>query len=103
MMKIKLAEKSQVEPGKVILVDGKYDSYGVYQYNGRYLAFLDNCPHADAPLGADCLHGDEIVCPVHGACFTADNGQVKTPPAQSDLVIYETTEEDGWLYIEVED
>jgi len=52
------------------------------QVNGKYFATGHLCTHYKAPLVKGTLSEDgRIMCPWHGACFNAKNGDVEDAPA----------------------
>jgi len=103
MPRIRLAAAAEIRDDRAKIVDLKYESIGVYRREGRYYAFLDNCTHADAPLGEDCLHDGKLVCPLHGACFDARDGRVLSAPATAPLKMFTVIEEGGELYVDSEE
>jgi 3-phenylpropionate/trans-cinnamate dioxygenase ferredoxin subunit len=59
-------------------------------------AFDGTCTHADFRFATSRLvHGCEIECPMHGACFDAATGQVAEGPAEIGLQPIEIEIEDG--------
>jgi len=50
-------------------------------YEGRYFAFIDKCPHAMKSLEGGKIKSGKIFCPLHGASFDLETGNVQSPPA----------------------
>ena len=55
---------------------------------GEFFALDDVCSHAYASLADGYVEGDNVECPLHGACFDIRTGKVKTAPATVDLKTY---------------
>jgi nitrite reductase/ring-hydroxylating ferredoxin subunit len=55
---------------------------------GEFFALDDVCSHAYASLADGYIEGDNVECPLHGACFEIRTGKVKTAPATVDLKTY---------------
>lgn len=102
MAKISLGLKSEYLEGKIKLIDLEYDSIAVFKNNGKFYAYLDICPHADTPMGEDCMSNGEIICPLHGAKFKAISGEVIEAPAEENLEMYDVFEENDELFIEMD-
>lgn len=68
--------------------------------DGSVYAIEAFCTHAAGPLGEGTLTSDRcIVCPWHGATFDARSGQVLRGPARKGLRTYQTSVEDGTVFI----
>ena len=91
----------------VIALDQLRDSYvTLFQVAGRAVivarmgdtvcAFDGTCTHADFQFATSRLvHGREIECPMHGACFDAATGAVTEGPAERALQPLTLTVEEG--------
>ncbi len=55
---------------------------------GEFYATDDICSHAYASMSDGYIEGDQIECPLHGACFEIKTGKAMTPPANRDLDIF---------------
>jgi len=103
MAEIKLIEAKKLEENKVKIIKLKHYSIGVFKFNGKYHAYIDNCSHTDEEMGELCVEDGKIVCPLHEAVFDAVTGKVLEPPAVTGLEMFVVTEKDGFLYIDYKD
>ncbi|KAJ3229006.1 Apoptosis-inducing factor 3 [Chytriomyces hyalinus] len=70
--------------------------------NGTHYATSHLCPHAKAPLAKGTLSKDgRIVCPWHGACFSATTGDIEESPSIDALHSFPVKEANGKVYVEV--
>jgi len=85
---IKVASKSEIEPGcgKCIEAEGK--KIAVFNVDGEFRAIDDTCTHADASLSEGAIVDGEVECPWHGACFNLETGEATTPPAIEPVSTY---------------
>lgn len=102
-----------VEGKLMVQIEGK--SLGVFNLNGEFMAVLNLCPHALAPV---CLgkvggttarsnvgefnwerDGEILSCPWHGWEFDLKNGQCLTDKRK--LKRYKVSVEDQKIYVEV--
>ena len=60
----------------------------VVNLGGEFFAIDDVCTHAYASLADGYIEGDQVECPLHGACFDIRTGKVKSAPASVDLKVY---------------
>ncbi|HWR82371.1 MAG TPA: non-heme iron oxygenase ferredoxin subunit [Candidatus Deferrimicrobium sp.] len=65
-------------------------------------AVADECSHDSAPISEGRLHGDEIICPRHGARFSVKDGSVKAPPALVPIDTYEVRIEGNEILVRLE-
>ena len=42
------------------------------RFNGKAFAFIDRCPHRNAPMSAGRVIGETLQCPYHGWTFGPD-------------------------------
>jgi 3-phenylpropionate/trans-cinnamate dioxygenase ferredoxin component len=47
----------------------------------KYYAFIDQCPHAMKSMEGGKIKNGKLFCPLHGASFLLETGEVKSPPA----------------------
>lgn len=64
-----------------------------------FYAMADECSHDYAPISSGHVSDDQIVCPRHGARFDIKTGEVKAPPAVVGIDTYETTVEEGHVFV----
>ncbi len=102
-MKVRLGSSDEVAEGtmKAFVVD--WERILVARVDGKWLAVDDTCSHAEASLSMGQRDGYEVRCPLHGARFDLRTGAVLSLPAAAPLQDYEVIEEDGELYVLLED
>lgn len=86
---VTIAKTDEVKPGERIVVEIGNHWIVVFNVDNAYYAIEDVCTHDDGPLAEGKLHGYEIECPRHGACFDIRTGKVTAPPALVDVSRYE--------------
>ena len=86
---VTVAKTSDIEPGKMILVEVDDEDVAVANVNGEYYAFGAECPHAGGPLEEGELEGNIVVCPWHGAEFDMTTGKALTMPASDSISTYQ--------------
>jgi 3-phenylpropionate/trans-cinnamate dioxygenase ferredoxin subunit len=70
---------------------------------GELCAFEDRCSHDGGTLAEGTLAGCVIECPRHGARFDVATGRVLRMPAAAPIETFPTREEEGSVYILVEE
>ena len=103
MAKIKVAQKSEVEKGKVKAVKVGESEVAIYHTDGdEWFATSDICTHEHCNLSYDGgkVEGYEAECDCHGSKFDIRTGKVLLPPAVEDLKIYKLTTEGDDIFIE---
>lgn len=95
---VPVADVSSLAPGEGRTVHVKGREFALYNVDGNFCAFDDQCPHKGGPLGAGMLDQGKIVCPLHGWAFDAETGQCDLRP---DKVVktYPTRVRDGQVEI----
>ena len=68
----------------------------------EYFATQDTCTHAQASLTEGDLDEYEVECPLHGARFDIQTGDVLSLPAFEPLVTYSVRVEDGAVWVKVD-
>ena len=112
-VRIAVAEVTELTPGqrKIVEIDGR--SIGIFNVNGTYIAILNVCPHALAPvcqgrIGGTTLtslpgeyiwsrEGEIIACPWHGWEFDLLTGDCLTDPRR--LKRFPVEVKDNQLYL----
>ncbi len=103
MAKVKVAEKSEVEKGKVKAVKVGNEEVAVYHTKSdEWFATTDICTHEYCNLSYDGgkLDGYEVECDCHGSKFDIRDGKVLLPPAVETLKTYKVTVENDDIAVE---
>lgn len=74
-------------------VDG--DSVLLVRQGGRIHALADRCVHRGGALHEGELADGTITCPLHGSCFSLEDGSVMRGPATYPQPVFETRVRDG--------
>jgi nitrite reductase/ring-hydroxylating ferredoxin subunit/thioredoxin reductase len=61
------------------------------------------CPHYGAPLVKGVLSGDRIVCPWHGACFSANTGDIEDAPSVDCIEVFPVRVQGDDVFVTVPD
>jgi len=99
---IGVAAVDDFPPGTRRVVTTDETSIVVFNLDGRYYAIVDRCTHEDSELSGGQLDGEEIVCPLHGACFSIVTGAVLGPPAYENLRTFPLRVKNGWVEVDGE-
>lgn len=84
----KLANLSEIENGKVKVIETRYNRIGITSLDGNLYAFEDVCTHDGEAISEGELCGDVITCPRHEAQFSVKTGKALCMPAVEDLPVY---------------
>ena len=71
----------------------------IVNLKGEFFALDDVCSHAYASLADGYIEGDNVECPLHGACFDIRTGKVVEGPAKVDLKSYSTMVQGGKIFV----
>lgn len=66
---------------------------------GQYYATGGKCAHYGAPLHEGLLHGHEVMCPWHHACYDIRSGARLEPPALNNIAHYPVRVENGQVMV----
>jgi NADPH-dependent 2,4-dienoyl-CoA reductase/sulfur reductase-like enzyme/nitrite reductase/ring-hydroxylating ferredoxin subunit len=89
-----------------LLQDGQMKSFDLEgkavllaRVEGEYYATGGKCAHYGAPLQDGLLHGHQVMCPWHHACYDIRSGTRLEPPALNDLAHYPVRIENGSVMV----
>lgn len=95
---VRLAASNQLPAGQGATyrdpTDGNPDLI-IRQPNGQLVAFTALCTHAGCTVG---YQGGQILCPCHGATYSAQTGAVESGPAPAGLSPRKVIERSGQIY-----
>ena len=101
---IRVADAEEVPAGQIRVFDAGEESVALCRtLRGEVYAVEDVCTHDGGPLGEGDLDEFAIECPRHGARFDVRTGEVLCMPAVVPVRTFPVKEEDGGLFVEVED
>jgi 3-phenylpropionate/trans-cinnamate dioxygenase ferredoxin subunit len=77
---IKVATKSEVEPGKMKAVKVEGKDMLLVNVGGNFYAINLKCTHAGGDLSKGTLEGNIVTCPKHHSKFDVTTGKLVSPP-----------------------
>lgn len=98
---VKVGELKDFPPNETTGVKVNEVEVVMVHHNDKLTAFDDSCTHAHALLSGSDLEEGEIVCPLHGARFSAENGQVMALPAVRALRQHQVKIEGEHVYVKL--
>jgi len=100
MLRIKIAQKNDLAPGKSLLVEAQGKKIALFNIDEKFYAIDDLCRHAGASLSQGMVEGKVVQCPKHGATFDIFTGKALTSPALEDVRCYKVSVRGDDVYIE---
>lgn len=91
-------EKIPIGQGTCFIID-KVEVAVLRPRTGGLFALQNRCPHRQASLCDGIIDQRLVVCPYHGHKFDLRTGQGSEPKEQ--LKIYEVSEENGEIWLEI--
>jgi nitrite reductase/ring-hydroxylating ferredoxin subunit len=98
---IKVATVSDVPEGGTLAVEADNELVCLYNLGGHIYATDDICTHEEASLADGYIEGDCIECPLHQARFHIPTGEVRAPPADTNLRVFPVNVVDGDILVGV--
>ena len=71
-VRVARVEDIPTQKGKAVTVNDQ--RIAIFRAGDRFVAVVDRCPHAGAPLSIGALHGNEVTCAWHGWTFNVLDG-----------------------------
>jgi 3-phenylpropionate/trans-cinnamate dioxygenase ferredoxin component len=96
-----VAAASDVETGRVSVVEVNGTRIALCRAESGVYAIEDVCSHDGAPLDQGELLGEQIECPRHGARFDVTTGKNLSLPAVRPVKSYPAREHDGRIEIDL--
>ncbi len=94
---VRVCAEGEIADGEIRRVTGLPAVVG--RAGGRLYAFGLACPHAGARMTKAAIVGDCVECPLHGARFALDGGEVRRGPAVRPLPAYDVVVREGVVYV----
>ncbi len=96
---VRVARSGQVADGIVrrFFADGV--EVAVARWDGKAYASSNYCSHLDCLMSSGSATEDGLLCSCHGSVFDYDTGEPITPPATKPIRMYPVKEEDGQIYV----
>ena len=99
---VKVAQASQLAPGKAIRVEIDDEPIAIFNVDGDLYAIGDTCSHEEASLAEGDVFGTCVECPLHGAEFDLKTGRPRTLPAVTPVPTYAVKVEGGDIMVNPE-
>jgi len=80
MVFIKVASKSEIEPGKGKRVEINGKRIAILNHDGEFFAIDDTCVHAGGSLGEGVCGSGIVICPLHGWQYELKTGKCTFDP-----------------------
>jgi nitrite reductase/ring-hydroxylating ferredoxin subunit len=93
---MKIAEKSEIQIGKMKKVASQGKEILIATVNGSFYAISNKCTHAGGDLSQGTLEGNIVTCPKHKSKFDVITGKVVSPPK---MVLFHPKIQDEQVYI----
>lgn len=77
---VKVAEKKEIPPGSMKLVQIEKNSILICNVKGNFYAINGKCTHMGGDLSKGSLQDNIVTCPRHHSSFDVTNGKVITHP-----------------------
>jgi nitrite reductase/ring-hydroxylating ferredoxin subunit len=100
MSRVDVANAESLAPGQCRTVEVQGRRLALVNFEGRYFAMDDRCPHRGAPLGAGHVDGERLFCPLHGWEFKVTTGACATRPDLS-VRSYPVAVERGRVWVDL--
>ncbi len=97
---IRVAERSQVPPGRLLRVEVSGRLLCLANVAGTIYAVDDDCTHTSGALDQGELEGYVLTCPLHLAQFDVRTGTVLRGPARDELPTYSVRMDENDILVE---
>ncbi len=99
---ILIGEVDDIEVGSVENFEFDDTNFAIYRLESGFFATQGNCSCAERPLLSEAdVDGEELECPSCGNTFSIVSGDPISDLDQTPLRIFDVTEEDGRLYLNI--
>lgn len=86
---VKVLTTKDIGNGEMKAMNFGNETVCIINLGGGFYAINNICTHEGGPLNEGTLDNFEIECPWHGAKFDIRTGEVKAPPAERPVSIYQ--------------
>ncbi len=83
-----VAKTGDIDEDEAMRVAVGRKEIALYNLGGEIYATDDICTHAYASMSDGYVEGDQIECPLHGACFEIKTGKPANPPVTVGIETY---------------
>lgn len=97
---VRVCPVEEVAEGSVRMGEADGTKLALCQYQGKFYAFSNFCPHMTGNLGEGFLDEGLLVCPEHGWRFKLASGRCVSVPDRS-ANTFPVRIEEGWILVGV--
>ncbi len=102
-MKVEVTALDNLPSDRGVRVNVGDQVIAMFRIGDEVYAIGDLCSHAEASLSEGEVFGTDVECPRHGSEFDLKTGEPSSLPATASVPVYETTVEDGTVFLSLED
>ena len=97
---VNLGNKDKFPENEAVLVETEeFGSLVVVYQNGSYNVLSGICSHEEFELDGAPVQEGQLTCTLHMSSFDLKTGEVLSPPAEENLLVYDVKVEDSIVYI----
>jgi nitrite reductase/ring-hydroxylating ferredoxin subunit len=97
---VKVKALAEFPAGEVAEIEAGEAAYAVCNVDGKLHCVSGICPHAGGPLGQGTLHGNYLVCPLHGFEFDCRTG-LNDDDEDMKVETYPVLVQDGNVFVDL--
>lgn len=97
-----VASTGQIHEGVVRRILVGEVEIAAFRFRGRVFAVSNFCTHEGCRLSNGRVTEQGLRCSCHGSLFNAETGEPTRPPAERPLAVFPVKEEDGRIWIAVD-
>lgn len=101
MKLVTVAQASELEPNKAIMVEVEGEEIGLFRIDDEYFALLNTCPHREAYLHEGHIEGATVTCPWHFAVFDLRTGKPQSGPVECTLKTFKVVTDGNDIKLEI--
>lgn len=99
--RIQVATTDELKLNQMKLIHAGKKRIVIANTENGYVAFDDRCTHKGGTLAGGAMICNTVQCPWHGSQFDVRTGEVKAGPAKEKIIVYNISEEEGTIFLEM--
>ena len=105
MARVRIAARDELPEARGVQSESGENRIAVFRFGDEVLAIGDRCSHAEASLAEGQVWADDrtVECPRHGAEFELRTGEAISLPATKPVPVYRVEEENGEVFVIIEE
>jgi nitrite reductase/ring-hydroxylating ferredoxin subunit len=100
--RIDLCSTGDVARGNALRVEAGDLALAVFNVDGEFYVTDDQCTHGPGLLSEGYIEDDVVECNFHNGQFNIKTGEVVAPPCMIPIKTYQTTVENGRVFIDTD-